>query len=113
MSLKFKKIICSLTLLLMFIVFTIMVRHYSKHFLFIITIIFLCYPIYNLLCNNNLFNNRVNALINIIVLFIGNIAAYFILVDKYVIVNHATAFISENKVSIIKEKLEDINKTYS
>lgn len=194
MSLEYKKIICSLILLLMFIVFTIIVKHYFKPFFLIITIIFLCYPIYSLLCNSNLFNNRVNALISIIFVnsiffiivlfignfaykqvnlftngfenlaftieyklqdlsnitninltdlsdniiksyknvmnssflrrgaayttdslfayFVGNMAAYFILADKYVIVNHATALISEAKVSIIKAKLEDINKMF-
>ena len=192
MNLKYKKIIYSLILLLIFVVFTIIVKRYFKPFFYVITIIFLCYPIYSLLCNNNLFNNRVNALISIIFVnsiffiiilfignfaykqinlftngfenlaftidyklqnlssitninltelgdniiksyknimnssflrkgaayttdsvfayFIGNMAAYFILADKYVIVNHATAFISENKFSIVKAKLEDINK---
>lgn len=42
--------------------------------------------------------------------FIGNITAYFILSDKYAILNWTQVFISKEKVLIIKEKFEFIKK---
>ncbi|KAJ51559.1 putative PurR-regulated permease PerM [Clostridium tetanomorphum] len=40
--------------------------------------------------------------------FIGNIVAYFILVDKYVIFNWTKNFISPNGLRFIKEKIKDM-----
>lgn len=44
--------------------------------------------------------------------FIGNMATYFILSDKYVIVNHVKNFLPRNKIYILKDKIEDINKMF-
>ncbi|KOA20868.1 hypothetical protein CLHOM_04560 [Clostridium homopropionicum DSM 5847] len=42
--------------------------------------------------------------------FISNIAVYFILVDKYVILNSILKIISDNKLKRINEKIDEINK---
>ncbi|MDP4144372.1 MAG: AI-2E family transporter [Bacillota bacterium] len=40
--------------------------------------------------------------------FVGNITAYFILIDKYVILNYVENFISKDKMNLISSKLQTI-----
>lgn len=192
--LKYKKIVYCFTLLIALIIFTIIIKYYFKPFFTIVIITFFSLPIENMLSRSNLFNNKVNALISIVIVnclffiivifignfiygvvnsilkdftdltlsiqntletvskltniklnelgnnlldgygnminsnfikrgaayttdslfayFIGNIAVYFILVDKYDIVNHIKNFIPQSKIYLVKSKLEDINKVF-
>lgn len=192
--LKYKKIGYCFTVLIVFIIFTLLIKYYFKPFFIIIVTIFFSLPIQNILSKNNLFNNKVNALISIIVVnslffmavlfignfiyqavnsflrdftdltlsiqntletvskvtninlnelknslvngygnivnsnfikkgaayttdslfayFIGNMTAYFILVDKYDIVNRIKKLMPQGKAYLVKNKLEDINKVF-
>lgn len=189
---KYKKIIYCVLLLLFFIIIFILIKLYFKPFFIIVLMVFLCTPLYELLCRFNVFSKKVNAVLSILVInigiffiifYIGNciyskigfvvesftsltanindivsslgsilnlniqdisnkismqssdflsssfikkgavyttdglftfmigiIATYFILLDKYAIVNHVKILVPEEKYSIIKNKIQDINK---
>ena len=64
----------------------------------------------NLINSNFLKKGAVYTTDGLFAYLIGNIAAYFILVDKYAIFNWFIKIFPDNKRIIIKEKLEDIIK---
>lgn len=189
MNEKYKKIIYSAILLLIFITLTYVIKYYFKPFFIIILLVLLCMPIYKFLSRNQVFNNQINAIISIMFInvflfilifligyflvnkvyiitvkgtididfynllkrltsitsvdfvsmvnkiessysnivnsgffkkgvayttegifayFIANIVTYFILVDKYVIVNSITKFIGRGKIVDLKEKVSTL-----
>lgn len=186
-----KLIYCGI-MLLIFIAAAFIINNYFKPFLIIVLLVFLCTPIFNLLCSFKIINRKLSAIISIVVInlimfsllffignffinklnkfiirdyssfekqieniineisrttkislagisnwmqsinsnilnselltkgavyttdgifayFIGNMAAYFILADKYDILKFIKKFISDNKIYLIKNKLKNIN----
>lgn len=63
---------------------------------------------FNVLNSNFLRRGAVYTTDSIMNYFVANIAAYFILVDKYVIFNWTKNFISPKQVEFIEEKIKDI-----
>lgn len=189
---KYKKLIDSLLILIIFIAITIIIKNYFKPFLGIVVLLIFSTPIYNFMCRYRLFSNRFNAIITIIFIntlffiiviysgnivfekvkyiftyflssfnlnidkievgnyfkfndiiekiklsffsnsynilvqkgavyttdsifsyFISNISVYFILVDKYVIVNSAERLLTKEKIMLIEKKVQDVKKMIS
>lgn len=187
---EYKKLIQCIVLLLIFIIFTLLIKYYFKPFFAIVFLIILCNPVYKLLCNLKLFNDKINAIISIIFInvvvfiillymgnfiireigavaidyynnlngtglnhvsltkdfnlnnlivnlkshiasfinsdfikkgaiyttdgifsyFVGNMAVYFILVDKYDIVNLSKMLFTEEKVKLLIDKFEKVKQ---
>lgn len=187
---EYKKLVQCVILLSIFIVLTFLIKYYFRPFFIIVFLIMVCNPIYKFLCKLKIFNEKINAVLCIVIVnavifmtviyignffingirvdniinsknfnfenldnlpllkyidlndfseklkngfmnffnsdfikkgaiyttdsifayFVGNIAAYFILVDKYDIVNLAKILLTENKVKMIFEKFDEIKK---
>ncbi|WP_234121207.1 AI-2E family transporter [Clostridium hydrogenum] len=187
---EYKKLIQCIVLLLIFIIFTLLIKYYFKPFFAIVFLIILCNPVYKLLCKLKLFNDKINAIISIIFInivvfiillymgnfiireigavaidyynnlngtglnhvsltkdfnlnnlivnlkshivsfinsdfikkgaiyttdgifsyFVGNMAVYFILVDKYDIVNLSKMLFTEEKVKLLIDKFEKVKQ---
>lgn len=183
---KYKKLLYCIIVLIIFIFSTIFIKHYFKPFFVIAIVLFMAYPLYNLLCKIKILNKRLCGFISIIAVnaililfliymgnliygvkdlivltiikitytiknicevlnidfntiygqfqkyysnilnsnllkkgalyttdsifnyFIGNIAAYFILVDKYVILNWIEQLISKKQIDFIRAKFKDV-----
>ncbi|PRR80255.1 hypothetical protein CLLI_04230 [Clostridium liquoris] len=67
---------------------------------------------YNILNSNFLRKGAVYTTDSIVNYFVGNIVAYFILVDKYVIFNWVKNFIPPKQVNFIEEKFKDIKNIF-
>ncbi|MDF2502550.1 AI-2E family transporter [Clostridium sp.] len=65
---KYKKIINCITILLIFIVATIIIKNYFKPFFIIIGLLIFSTPIYNFMYKHKIFNKRLNAIIAIMII---------------------------------------------
>ncbi|AUM99709.1 AI-2E family transporter [Clostridium botulinum] len=63
---KYKDIIYAIIIFIIFFLLALLVKNYFKPFFIILVLLFLCNPIYDFLCNKNIFNNSVNSIISII-----------------------------------------------
>ncbi|NFA06501.1 AI-2E family transporter, partial [Clostridium botulinum] len=63
---KYKDIIYATIIFIIFFLLALLVKNYFKPFFIILVLLFLCNPIYDFLCNKNIFNNSVNSIISII-----------------------------------------------
>ncbi|MFL0249859.1 AI-2E family transporter [Clostridium neuense] len=184
---KYKKLIECVLLLVAFIMLTMIIKYYFKPFFVMLFLIIMCTPIYNFLCKINIFNNKINAAISIVLVntvififfiyignfiireiginvindfgnvdfnkiyffkdiniadilekvkvqitnffnsdfirkgalyttdtilayFVGNIAVYFILVDKYDIVNLSKIVLPDINIQLIYKKIGELRK---
>ncbi|KOF56695.1 permease [Clostridium sp. DMHC 10] len=105
---KYKKLIQCAFLLAVFIVLTLIIKHYFKPFFVMFFLIILCTPIYNFLCKINIFNNKINAVISIA--FVNTmIFMFFIYIGNFIIkeigINAINNFSSVdfNKMYFIKD----------
>lgn len=65
---KYKKIINCITILLIFIAATIIIKNYFKPFFIIIGLLIFSTPIYNFMYKHKIFNKRLNAIIAIMII---------------------------------------------
>ncbi|NFE21405.1 AI-2E family transporter, partial [Clostridium botulinum] len=54
---KYKDTIYAIIIFIIFFLLALLVKNYFKPFFIILVLLFLCNPIYDFLCNKNIFNN--------------------------------------------------------
>lgn len=104
------KLIKCTIILIVFTLLTIIIKYYFTPFFIIIFMLFLCKPIFDLLCNLNIFNKNINAIISVLLI---NLIIFFITIyTGKVVINKIYFFIHQN-YNDLTTQLQNIVETFN